>query len=111
MALHASKVLRTECKQSNNPLAAFQAKIDIGQRASQTCIEPARLMKNFTPREHTRARDSAADREPQVHAAHGAARGRSIHRQLKGAPSFHRLARLPIQLLPPAIAPECRTLA
>ena len=38
----------------------FQAKIDIGERHLQAFVESARLLKNFTPGEHTRAGNSAA---------------------------------------------------
>jgi len=39
-----------ECKQSGNPPAAFQTKIDIGEHFRPTFIEAGDFLKNITPR-------------------------------------------------------------
>ncbi len=52
------------CKRSvNNQISRasqLETKIDVGKRALQIFIESARLLKNFTPREHARARNRTA---------------------------------------------------
>src|SRR5205807_8503016 len=52
------------CERSiNNQIASVaqvKAKIDIGECPFQAFIEPARFLKNVTPREHTGARNAAA---------------------------------------------------
>lgn len=73
----------------------FQAKIDIGQHASQTCIESARLLKNFTPREHTRARDSAAvSCHLQLAIRTRMFSGKSVKRGLRSVIDTHDCSRL-----------------
>src|SRR6266567_4989416 len=87
------------CKRSVNyqitRLPPFQAKINIGQRASQTCIESARVLKNLTPREHTRGRDSAAvSRYLQLAIRAGMFCRKSMKRGLRSVIDTHDCSRL-----------------